>query len=247
MTIQNLKASNRFLPDPDFERSGFNGISTVLTCSRPVTPGQRVKVKIAIGDVIDNAFDSAVLLKAGCLNFEPARSAIDFEAETLINLDPAATYTITAGDDIYSVTADAKGEIPLAGTDDDGGAYRLFGRDILLVPLSGDAPPRLIAVGEKPAKPAAPSGPSSLPGGGSDIAIAGDTLTVSGVAGQVYSLDGGASWRVAEGNPPHVVFEGLIPGRTYSLITRVPATGTTFASDPSEALTFELLSMVRRR
>ena len=243
VTIQNLKASNRFLPDPDFERSGFNGISTVLTCSRPVTPGQRVKVKIAIGDVIDNAFDSAVLLKAGCLNFEPARSAIDFEAETLINLDPAATYTITAGDDIYSVTADAKGEIPLAGTDDDGGAYRLFGRDILLVPLSGDAPPRLIAVGEKPAKPAAPSGPSSLPGGGSDIAIAGDTLTVSGVAGQVYSLDGGASWRVAEGNPPHVVFEGLIPGRTYSLITRVPATGTTFASDPSEALTFELLSM----
>ena len=93
-----------------------------------------------------------MLLKAGCLNFEPARSAIDFEAETLINLDPAATYTITAGDDIYSVTADAKGEIPLAGTDDDGGAYRLFGRDILLVPLSGDAPPRLIAVGEKPAK-----------------------------------------------------------------------------------------------
>ena len=35
VTIQNLKASNRFLPDPDFERSGFNGISTVLTCSRP--------------------------------------------------------------------------------------------------------------------------------------------------------------------------------------------------------------------
>lgn len=49
------------------------------------------------------------------------------------------------------------------------------------------------------------------------------------------------------GNPPHVILRGLIPGRTYSLITRVPATGTTFASDPSEALTFELLSMVRRR
>ena len=244
VTIQNLKASHRFVSDPSFERSGFNGISTVLTCSKPVTPGQRVHIKIALGDVIDNAFDSAVLLRAGCLNFEPARSAIDFESEVLINLDPGTVYTITADEDIYTVTAGPKGDIPLSGTDDHGRAYRWFGRNILLTSPAAGASPRLIAVSEKPAAPAPPSGPSSNPGSPSpDIAISGDTLTVSAVAGQVYSLDAGATWHAPEGSPPQVVFEGLTPGQTYSLITRTPATGTSFASDVSEALTFALLSM----
>lgn len=243
VTIQNLKASNRYTSDPAFEKSGFNGVSTVLTCSKAVTPGQRVQVKIALGDVIDNSYDSAVLVKAGCLNFEPSRSVLDFEAETLINLDPACAYRVQTDTAAYTITAGTRGDIPLSGLDDSGTAYRFFGQNLLIGKVEDASSPRLIAVCEKPTAPPAPVGPSSYPGGTPpDIAITNGVLTVRAVPGQVYSLDGD-SWITPSGNPPTVVFTGLSPGHAYTLRTRVPATSTSFASEPSEPLSFHLLEM----
>lgn len=43
----------------------MDGLTTPLTCSRPVTPGEPVTIKIAVADASDSVYDSAVALLDG--------------------------------------------------------------------------------------------------------------------------------------------------------------------------------------
>uniref|UniRef100_UPI0035AE7324 choice-of-anchor L domain-containing protein n=1 Tax=Flavobacterium sp. TaxID=239 RepID=UPI0035AE7324 len=55
-------------PNPTNSATNFNGETTLLTASSPVTPGHTYHIKLVIADRNDNSFDSAVFLGAGSFN-----------------------------------------------------------------------------------------------------------------------------------------------------------------------------------
>ncbi len=97
-----------------------------------------------------------------------------------------------------------------------------------LVPLPATMPdtnPTYVAQWlEKPVKPDAPVAE----------AVNRNSLKVNVKPGQEYSIDGGTSWRSTTNTD--LVFDGLIPGAAYDVITRVAAVdGASVASEASDA------------
>ncbi|MBR2699869.1 MAG: hypothetical protein IKE76_14880 [Clostridia bacterium] len=54
-----------------------------------------------------------------------------------------------------------------------------------------------------------------------------NSITVNAVNGQVYSIDGGVTWAEPAEGEHTVTFDGLTPNKTYEIVTRLAATGTT--------------------
>ncbi|WP_205697932.1 choice-of-anchor L domain-containing protein [Conexibacter sp. SYSU D00693] len=68
----------------------LDGVTTVLTCTAPVTPNQPTHVKLAIADRGDDLLDSAVAIQAGSLQSGPGNqqpTALSAKA-ALLNLNP---------------------------------------------------------------------------------------------------------------------------------------------------------------
>ncbi len=64
-------------PGPPTIDTQMDGLTTVLTCTAPVTANQTNTMKLAIGDVGDSAFDSDVFIEAGSLTTEPPTDVPD--------------------------------------------------------------------------------------------------------------------------------------------------------------------------
>ena len=58
-------------PGPPTIDTQMDGLTTVLTCTAPVTANQTNTMKLAIADVGDFSYDSAVFIEAGSLTTEP--------------------------------------------------------------------------------------------------------------------------------------------------------------------------------
>jgi hypothetical protein len=58
-------------PGPATINTQLDGLTTVLTCNAPVTANATNTMKLAIADVGDDIFDSAVFIEAGSLTTEP--------------------------------------------------------------------------------------------------------------------------------------------------------------------------------
>ena len=58
-------------PGPATIDTRMDGLTTVLTCTAPVTPNQTNTMKLAIADVGDGFYDSNVFIEAGSLTTEP--------------------------------------------------------------------------------------------------------------------------------------------------------------------------------
>ncbi len=80
-------------------------------------------------------------------------------------------------------------------------------------------------------KPAAPKALTEA-----DVEKTATSITVKApVAGQEYSIDGGKTWKTAEAGKL-IAFSPLTPNKQYEVITRIAATDTAPASEPSEPL-----------
>jgi hypothetical protein len=97
-------------PGPPTIDTQMDGLTTVLTCTAPVSPNETNTMELAIADVGDDAFDSNVFIEAGSLTTEPPGVP---GAPTNVTADPgdgSATVSWTApgsdgGSPIDSYTA----------------------------------------------------------------------------------------------------------------------------------------------
>lgn len=251
VSIKNLRDSGAYKADDDFANSGFNGISNVLTAEKTVTPGDKVTLKLAIGDVSDNNFNSSVMIKSGSVSFNPPEAAPDYSDEKLTELEPGADYAITVDGEVYLFTADGDGTIPLAGTDKNGKAYDFFNKNLSIVRkgTSGtpDSPPQDLEIPNRPDAPGDPSAPSNVPDdiNEKDVYTTIDSITVTAVDGQEYSIDGGLTWVKPSGDPLSAVFMNLTEDTEYTVITRLAATASSFASPSSAGVTVRTNAMFR--
>jgi hypothetical protein len=102
-------------PAPATIDTQMDGLTTVLTCTAPVTANATNTMKLAIADVGDPAYDSTVFIEAGSLTTEPVGDVPD--APTDVTVDPgdgsaAVSWTAPASDggseiDGYTVTCTA--------------------------------------------------------------------------------------------------------------------------------------------
>lgn len=89
---------------PELYRSNFNvttipstmdGFTTVLNASQAVTPGVSYRIKLAVGDIGDNAYDSNVFIKASSLSSqETAEPSPTPEVTAAPTLEPTAAPTL---------------------------------------------------------------------------------------------------------------------------------------------------------
>ena len=102
-------------PGPATIDTQMDGLTTVLTCTAPVTANASNTMKLAIADVGDFSCDSTVFIEAGSLTTEPVGDVPD--APTDVTADPgdgsaAVSWTAPASDggseiDGYTVTCSA--------------------------------------------------------------------------------------------------------------------------------------------
>jgi len=193
-------------------------------------PGEIKEYKIELG--IGDAATLESLIKPN--------AAINYQNETISGLTAGSVYIITVGSDEYTITADANGEIAISGTDDNSQDYDLLGNDISLAEtkeIGGViqvSTPQDISVGARPnavlpeystPDDVMPELPDDL-----DITTTDTSITIKAESGQQYSIDGGISWVVADGDG-NVIFTGLDDGTVYNILTRVAATSSSFASE----------------
>ena len=135
----------------------INGVSNVFNAQKSVSPGDVVKIKFAIADVSDKAYDSYVLIEADSLSFEEQMARINYEREVIERLYSGRTYEVTTDDDTYTFTSSSNGEIPLAGTDKNGNEYDFTGETISLVRKGignhPDSDPQTIVIANRPDVP----------------------------------------------------------------------------------------------
>ena len=116
---------NNDLSDYGFGTTPFNtefdGLTTVLTAIANVNPGETYRLKLAIADNSDQAFDSAVFITGGTFETTPIVAVND---SVKVNQDQPITINVLANDVV------ASGEIPIIGDfqviSDNGGTITLF-------------------------------------------------------------------------------------------------------------------------
>lgn len=227
----------------------INGVSNVFNAQKSVNVGDIVKIKFAIADVSDKAYDSYVLIEADSLSFEEQMARINYEREVIEKLYSGRTYEITTDDSTYTFTSSTNGEIPLAGTDKNGNGYDFMGETISLVRKGigshPDSNPQTIVVANRPDAPDDVEAPT---GGPRDIdleaiEITEDSIILEGSSAQQYSLDQ-STWQSPD-TSGHVTFTNLTPNTEYIVYTRYAATDTAPASNSSVGSTILTQNMVR--
>jgi len=105
-SVNHLRNTDYYRANPAVEKftgesrypTGFNGITTVLTCNAAVKSGQMNHVKIAIGNQYVNWYDSAVFVGAGSFvpdNPDPNKSTLTVDKNsTPVNTNITATATV---------------------------------------------------------------------------------------------------------------------------------------------------------
>lgn len=228
----------------------INGVSNVFNAQKSVQPGDVVKIKFAIADVSDKAYDSYVLIEADSLSFEEQMARINYPREVIEKLYSGRNYEITADETTYHFTSSSNGEIPLAGTDKNGEEYDFMGEGISIVRKGigsmPDSDPQYIAVANRPT---APDVNLVMPTGEpddmfiDDIEITENSITIDGGATQEYSIDL-ADWQSPD-DSGHVTFSDLTPNESYTVYTRYTATDDAPASAPTAIGTVITQNMAR--
>ena len=167
-------------------------------------------------------------------------ASINYADETLTGLTPDSIYRITVGTDEFTVTAGSDGTVSIIGTDKNGREYNLIGKTIKISEIKeiegslqvGEAQNVTVAARPDAVVPdynapddATPELPDDL-----DITTTENSVTIRAQAGQEYSIDGGQTWKTADSSG-NVVFSGLSDDTIYSVLTRVAATDSNFASE----------------
>lgn len=228
----------------------INGVSNVFNAQKSVEPGDIVKIKFAIADVSDTAYDSYVLIEADSLSFDEQMARINYPREVIEKLYSGRNYEITADETTYTFTSSSNGEIPLAGTDKTGQEYDFMGEGISIVRKGigslPDSDPQYIVVA---GRPTAPSDPISVPTGEpddmylDDIEITEESISLTGDNTQEYSIDL-VDW-LSPDDSGHVTFSDLTPNQEYTVYTRYAATEDSPASSPSPVATIVTQNMAR--
>ncbi|MBR3263944.1 choice-of-anchor L domain-containing protein, partial [Candidatus Saccharibacteria bacterium] len=229
----------------------INGVSNVFNAQQTVTPGDIVKIKFAIADVSDSAYDSYVLIEADSLSFEEQMARVNYSREVIEKMYSGRTYEVTdSNDNTYVFTSSSNGEVPLAGTDNNGQDYDFMGDTIELVRKGigsmPDSDPQVIVVANRPS---APDETISVPTGEPDdiyldgIEITENSISLKGNAGQEYSLDQ-VDWQSPDENG-YVSFENLTPNTEYTAYTRFEATDEAPASASTPIGTILTQNMAR--
>ena len=106
-------------PGPPTIDTQMDGLTTVLTCAAPVTANQTNTMKLAIADVGDFSYDSAVFIEAGSLTTEPPTDVPGAPTDvTAVPGDASATVTWTAPDSDGGSEIDGYTVTCVAGPDD---------------------------------------------------------------------------------------------------------------------------------
>lgn len=227
----------------------INGVSNVFNAQKSVNVGDTVKIKFAIADVSDSAYDSYVLIEADSLSFEEQMARVNYVREVIEKLYSGRVYEITVDGVTYTIRSSSSGEIPLTGVDDNGVAYDFVGKTISLVRKGignhPDSDPQIIVVAGRPDAPDDVATPTGNPDDIylQDLEITEDTITLGGSEDQEYSLDL-TTWQ-SPNSAGFVTFTSLNPNTEYVVFTRYAATEDTPASAPSAGATITTQNMVR--
>jgi hypothetical protein len=110
----NVAFFGRYNPnDPAGSSINMIGETVVMTAEADVEPGHAYKIKLAIGDYSDTAFDSAVFLAAGSFDIGQPQLPEDLTIANGTALCPGAEYTLSvdAGDSDFIYEWEFNGEI----------------------------------------------------------------------------------------------------------------------------------------
>src|SRR5699024_7074390 len=92
--------------------TGLNGLTTVLGFEAPVNAGEVTTLKLAIADVQDSIFDSAVMIQAGSfsspVNTPPVAENLTVETDYQTPVDVTLAGSDEDGDDITFELADTE-------------------------------------------------------------------------------------------------------------------------------------------
>lgn len=128
-------------PGPATIDTQMDGLTTVLTCTAPVTANETNTMKLAIGDVGDPILDSNVFIEAGSLTTEPpadvpgaptgvaadpgdASAMVSWTAPDSDGGSPIDGYTVTCtatanADDVHTATTDGATSAQVSGLTND--------------------------------------------------------------------------------------------------------------------------------
>ena len=158
---------------------------------------------------------------------------IEYEDEALLDLEAGELYKISCDGVTYEITAESDGSIALAGKDNNNADYNFIGKTISVVEVvdGEESAPQEVTIANRPVAVV----PAKIVGDGEielpdelDVVTTDTTITIKADENQVYSIDNGTTWVTpTEGS---VTFAGLTDGTTYTILTKVNATSTSFAS-----------------
>ncbi len=107
--------------------------------------------------------------------------------------------------------------------------YEIVTRKAATDPGKESEPSKPTSVTTPKAEQDAPSKPNAKPNGKNSV------IVQPAREGEEYSIDGGKTWIKPAAGSDKVVFNGLKPGTSYKVISRMAETDTQKASEPSEA------------
>ena len=158
---------------------------------------------------------------------------IEYADESLLDLEAGELYKISCDGVTYEITAESDGSIALAGKDNNNADYNFIGKTISVVEVVNgeESAPQEVTIANRPVAVV----PAKIVGDGEielpdelDVVTTDTTITIKADENQVYSIDNGTTWVTpTEGS---VTFAGLTDGTTYTILTKVNATSTSFAS-----------------
>ncbi len=207
--------------------------------------GSSVKFRFGVGSVKDTGAVSG---------------KVDYANEKITGLDPSTVYEITVdGDDDtkYTISSDSKGEIPLAGEDNDGNAYDFVGKSITIAKASN---PDASADIDVSGRPDTPQNPSDLENGSSSrpeivekieiTELTTDSVTISPISGQQYAYsEDGENWTILDDTykdeDGNYKVTGLNEGGKVYIKTRKSATANEPASEWSSVTELTLKSTIK--
>ena len=205
------------------------------------------------GSTITYGFNLGTVAQTGAVT-----GAVNYEEETIEDLDPNTPYDITihhedGSDEVITVTTDENGKLPFEGDDDNDDPYSLLGEDITINKHGSTDNPMDVEIADRPEAQDAETGgtddqtdatkPSEV---GSDTIVTTETTISLNIDPddatrlsqdyRIYDEDeqeiSGKGW-VHPGTDGTVVFSGLTPDTVYIIKSRIPATSSTPASTVS--------------
>ena len=250
------------------ESAALNGISNVFNAQKAVNIGDKVKIKFAICDCGDTAYNSYVFIEAGSLSFEAPNSQVNYEEEVLKGLDAGDEYEVTCDGEKYVFTASSDGTIPLSGTDKNGKSYNFIGKTVSIIKKgtgdTEDSEAQEVEISDRPEAVEANTNGSDMEEDvvkpadvGADAIVTSETrITLNidtndaekmGQQYRIYDDKGqemeGYGW-VSPNAAGEVVFSGLTNHTKYTVRARKKATSSAPASLPSKGITVTTIGTI---